>query len=36
MTGISPLEKIHKKGLFGNHFDKKESDLLKITEIKNQ
>ena len=36
MTGISPLEKIHKKGLFGNHFDKRESDLLKITEIKNQ
>ena len=35
MTGISPLEKIHKKGLFGNHFEKKETDLLKISEIKN-
>jgi len=34
MTAISPLESIHKKGLFGNHHKKNESDLLSITEIK--
>jgi len=35
MTAISPLQSIHKKGLFGNHHKKNEEDLLNITEIKN-
>ena len=35
MTAISPLQSIHKKGLFGDHHKKNESDLLKITELKN-
>ena len=35
MTAITPLEFIHKKGLFGNHHKKNESDLLKISELKN-
>ena len=35
MSGISSLQSIHKKGLFGNHYKKKESDLLQISEIKN-
>ena len=35
MTAISPLESIHKKGLFGDHHKKNESDLLNITEVKN-
>jgi len=34
MTGISPLQSFHKKGLFGNHHKKNESDLLKISEVK--
>ncbi len=34
MTAISPLESIHKKGLFGDHHKKNESDLLNITEVK--
>ena len=34
MTAITPLESIHKKGLFGNHHKKKERDLLNISEIK--
>ena len=34
MTAISPLQSIHKKGLFGNHHKKDEHDLLKILEIK--
>ena len=35
MTAITPLEFIHKKGIFGNHQAKNESDLLKISEVKN-
>ena len=35
MTGISPLQSIHKKGLFGDHHKKNESDLLNIYESKN-
>ena len=35
MTAISPLENIHKKGLFGDHHKKKESELLVINEVKN-
>ena len=34
MTAISPLQSIHKKGLFGNHHEKNESDLLSISEVK--
>ena len=35
MTAISPLQSIHKKGLFGDHHKKKESELLKVSEVKN-
>ena len=34
MTAISPLQSIHKKGLFGNHHKKDEHDLLNISEVK--
>ena len=34
MTAITPLEFIHKKGTFGDHHQKNESDLLKILEVK--
>jgi len=30
MTAISPLQSVHKKGLFGNHHKKNERDLLKF------
>ena len=34
MTAITPLGSIHKKGLFGDHHKKNETDLLKISEVK--
>ena len=34
MTAISPLQFIHKKGLFGDHHKKNENDLTNITEVK--
>ena len=34
MTAITPLESIHKKGIFGDHHKKNESDLLQISEVK--
>ena len=35
MTSISALNHIHKLGLFGNHENKNEENLLKVSEIKN-
>jgi len=35
MTAITPLEFIHKKGIFGDHHKKNESDLLRVKEVKN-
>ena len=35
MTSVSALNHIHKTGLFGNHENKNEENLLKISEIKN-
>ena len=34
MTAISPLQSIHKKGLFGDHHKKNKANLLTISEIK--
>ena len=34
MTAISPLQSIHKKGLFGDHHKKDDHDLLNISEVK--
>ena len=35
MTSVSALNYIHKPGLFGNHENKNEKNLLKVSEIKN-
>ena len=35
MTSVSALNYIHKTGLFGNHRNKNEENLLKVSEIKN-
>jgi len=35
MTSVSALNYIHKTGLFGNHENKNEESLLKISEIRN-
>ncbi len=35
MTSVSALNHVHKLGLFGNHENKNEESLLKVTEIKN-
>ena len=35
MTSVSALNHIHKTGLFGNHENKKEKNLLKLYEVKN-
>tara|TARA_Y100000590_G_scaffold422053_1_gene526336 strand:+ start:4208 stop:4795 length:588 start_codon:yes stop_codon:yes gene_type:complete len=34
VTAITPLESIHKKGIFGEHHKKNESDLIRISEVK--
>ena len=35
MTVVTPLEFIHRKGIFGDHYKKNEKDLLQISEVKN-
>ena len=35
MTSVSALNHIHKTGLFGNHENKNEESLLKVSEINN-
>ncbi len=35
MTSVSALNHIHKTGLFGNHENKNQQNLLKVSEIKN-
>ncbi len=35
MSNISSLQNVHKNGLFGDHDDKNENNLIKLREIKN-
>ena len=35
MTSVSALNHIHRTGLYGNHENKNEENLLKVSEIKN-
>jgi len=35
MTAISALENIHKRGLFGDHQEKNENELISVSEVKN-
>jgi len=35
MTSVSALNYLHKPGLFGNHENKNEDNLIKVSEIKN-
>ena len=35
MTAVTPLEFIHRKGIFGDRHKKNEKDLLQISEVKN-
>tara|TARA_Y100000590_G_C15646602_1_gene987122 strand:- start:981 stop:1568 length:588 start_codon:yes stop_codon:yes gene_type:complete len=34
MTAITPLEIVHKKGIFGDHKKKNQNELLQISELK--
>jgi len=34
MTSISALNNIHKRGLFGDHQDKNENELISVSEVK--
>ena len=34
MTSISALNNIHKRGLFGDHQDKSENELISVSEVK--
>jgi len=34
MTAISAMENIHKRGLFGDHQEKNENELISVSEIK--
>ena len=35
MTAISPLQSVHKRGIYGNHHKKNQNDLIQISEKKN-
>ena len=35
MISVSALNHIHRTGLYGNHENKNEENLLKVSEIKN-
>ena len=36
MTAATPLESVHKKGIFGDHHKKNEKDLMRISELEKQ